>query len=56
MLLVLEEGEVPPTQNKTSDEVKGHDEQHLSTHMEGHSPTYAEMEKKETYGQLWLIR
>ena len=44
---VLEEGEVPQTQIQTSEEVRDPAEPNLSTLVEGHSPTYAEMAKKK---------
>ena len=44
----LEEGEVPQTQIQTSEEDKGL-ESELNTPVEGHSPTYAEMEKKKKH-------
>ena len=56
VISVLEEGEVPQPQNETIEDVKGPTKPYLSTLVEGHSSTYAEMEKKETYGQFWLIR
>ena len=55
LISTLEEGEVPQTQIQTSEEVKGH-ESKLNTPVEGHSPTYVEMEKKEIYGKFWLFR
>ena len=42
----LKEGEVPQTQIQTSEEDKGY-ESEINTPVEGHSPTYAEMEKKK---------
>ena len=55
-LSALKEGEVPQPQNQTREEVKGPDETGLGSHVDGLSPTYAEMKKKETYGQFWFIR
>ena len=51
VLSVLEEGEVPTPHNQLSEEAIGSVEP-LSSPMEGHSPTYAEMEKKRN---LWTI-
>ena len=56
VLSVLEEGDVPQSQNQASEEVNFLVELDLGTPADGHSPTYAEMEKKEAYGQLWFIR
>ena len=52
---MLEEGKVPQPQNQTSEEDKGPAEPNIGTPVEGHSPTCAEMEKKETYGYFWLF-
>ena len=51
VLSVLEEGEVPTSHNQISDEAIGLVEP-LNSPVEGHSPTYAEMEKKRN---LWTI-
>ena len=52
VILVLEEGEFPQFPTQTSEEFRVPTKLDLNTPMEGHSPTYLEMEKKRN---LWTI-
>ena len=47
---ILEEGEVPLFQDHTQEENKELVESNQGSPADGHSPIYAEMEKKETHG------
>ena len=49
---VLEEGEVPQSQDQTREENRASAESNLGSPVDGHSPTYVEMEKKENHGKL----
>ena len=50
--LVLEEVEFPQPQNQIREGVKQPVEPALGTHANGHSPTYADMKKRDTYEQF----
>ena len=48
---ILEEGQVPPSQDQIREENKELAESNQGSSANGHSPTYAKMEKKkETHG------